>query len=57
MWIQELEVQDSVRRIQGNIDTTLIPPEAQYGAARSKAGKGNLSEYAAFATLCKPLNA
>jgi hypothetical protein len=55
MWIQELEVHDSVRPIQGNIDTTLIPPRTQYGATRSKAGKGNPSKYAAFATPCTPL--
>jgi ribonuclease HI len=35
-------------------DTTLIPPGTQYGATLSKAGKGNPSKYAAFATPSKP---
>ena len=36
-------------------DTTLIPLRTQYGATRSKAGKGNPSKYAAFAIPCTPL--
>src|SRR5687768_6922673 len=40
--------------ISAQTDTTLIPPRTQYGATRSKAGKGNPSKYAAFATPCKP---
>jgi len=55
MWIQELEVQDSVRRIQGNIDTTLIPPGAQYGAIRSNAEHRKPPRYAGIASPRNPL--
>ena len=49
----ELDMGDSVRRMRGAIDTTLIPPGTQYRATRSKAGKGNRLIYAGFANPCK----
>jgi hypothetical protein len=36
-------------------DTTLTPPRTQYGATPSKAEKRNRLRYAAFASLCTPL--
>jgi hypothetical protein len=37
------------------IDTTLIPPETQYGATLGKAKKRNRLRYAGFTTPCNPL--
>jgi len=54
MWIQEVEVQVSVRQMQGNIDTTLTPPGTQYGATLSSPEQRKPPGIAGFTTLCKP---
>jgi hypothetical protein len=54
-WFYQLVVEGNDGHREDGIDTTLIPLRAQYGATRSKAGKGNPSKHAAFAIPCNPL--
>ena len=50
---------DRTRRVLlanvSDIDTTLIPPRAQYGATCSNPEQRKPPKYGGFATPCKPL--
>ena len=45
---------DEARR-RSNVDTTLIPPRAQYGATQGNPEQRNQPRNAGFASLCTPL--
>jgi hypothetical protein len=52
---QDLEVDDDFVWIRGEIDTTLIPPGAQYGATLGRAEQRNLPRNGDFANSCNPV--